>query len=32
MKGVINIAEVNCEAHSALCGKEGIEGYPSVAL
>ena len=28
MQHKLNIAEVNCEAHSALCKKEGVTGYP----
>ncbi|RPD62164.1 thioredoxin-domain-containing protein [Lentinus tigrinus ALCF2SS1-7] len=28
MQNKLNIAEVDCEAHSALCKKEGITGYP----
>lgn len=28
MRNKLNIAEVDCEAHSALCKKEGITGYP----
>ena len=24
----LNIAEVNCEAHSAICKKAGVVGYP----
>ena len=28
MQYKLNIAEVNCEAHSALCKSQGITGYP----
>ena len=28
MKNKLNIAEVDCEAHSGLCRQEGITGYP----
>ncbi|PPQ86762.1 hypothetical protein CVT25_012407 [Psilocybe cyanescens] len=30
MKGRITVAEVNCDDHSALCKKEGIQGYPTL--
>ncbi|KAG8883171.1 hypothetical protein FRB97_007106 [Tulasnella sp. 331] len=32
MKGVMNIAEVNCDNNAALCRKEGIEGYPMLFI
>lgn len=28
MQHKLNIAEVNCEDHKAICKQEGIEGYP----
>ncbi|OSD01995.1 thioredoxin-domain-containing protein [Trametes coccinea BRFM310] len=28
MKNKLNIAEVNCEEHNALCRQEGVTGYP----
>ena len=28
MKNKLNVAEVNCEAHSAICKKAGVTGYP----
>ncbi|KAB5592742.1 Protein disulfide isomerase [Ceratobasidium theobromae] len=27
-KGRVNIAEVNCEEHGALCRSQGVDGYP----
>ncbi|CCA75808.1 related to protein disulfide isomerase-Laccaria bicolor [Serendipita indica DSM 11827] len=32
LKGVINVAEVNCDAHGTLCRDQEIEGYPTVTL
>jgi len=32
LKDVVNVAEVNCDAHGAVCRNAGIEGYPTVAL
>lgn len=32
MKGIVNIAQVDCEAHGAVCRAENIEGYPTLAL
>ena len=28
MQHKVNIAEVDCQAHGALCHKQGITGYP----
>ena len=28
MKGKLNVAEVNCEEHAAICKKAGVAGYP----
>lgn len=28
MRGKLNVVEVDCEAHSSICRKEGISGYP----
>lgn len=28
MRHKLNVAEVNCEAHSALCKQQGVSGYP----
>ncbi|KAI0773638.1 thioredoxin-like protein [Fomes fomentarius] len=28
MRHKLNVAEVNCEAHSALCKQQGVTGYP----
>ncbi|KIM20922.1 hypothetical protein M408DRAFT_118006 [Serendipita vermifera MAFF 305830] len=30
LKGVVNVAEVNCDIHGSLCRNVGIEGYPTV--
>ncbi|KAG8834138.1 hypothetical protein FRC17_009477 [Serendipita sp. 399] len=32
LKGVINIAEVNCDAHGTVCREQEIEGYPTIVL
>ncbi|KIO27085.1 hypothetical protein M407DRAFT_194282 [Tulasnella calospora MUT 4182] len=32
MKGVANIAEVNCDEQGKLCRQEGVEGYPTLYL
>ncbi|KAG8820676.1 hypothetical protein FRC19_008676 [Serendipita sp. 401] len=32
LKGVINVAEVNCDAHGTVCREQEIEGYPTVVL
>ncbi|EKM59021.1 uncharacterized protein PHACADRAFT_249183 [Phanerochaete carnosa HHB-10118-sp] len=28
MRGKVDVAEVDCEAHGALCRSQGITGYP----
>ncbi|KAL4241266.1 hypothetical protein ABKN59_000026 [Abortiporus biennis] len=28
MQGKLNVAEVNCDAHSSLCRSQGVTGYP----
>ncbi|KAF7433548.1 hypothetical protein PC9H_005506 [Pleurotus ostreatus] len=32
MQDKINIAEVNCDEHGALCKSQGVEGYPMLAF
>ncbi|KAF8334999.1 thioredoxin-like protein [Cantharellus anzutake] len=32
MKGVITIAEVNCDDNASLCNREDVEGYPTLFL
>ncbi|KZT62214.1 thioredoxin-domain-containing protein [Calocera cornea HHB12733] len=32
MKGTLVIAEVDCEAHKALCKKEGVPGFPQLVF
>ncbi|KAG8995766.1 hypothetical protein FRB94_011656 [Tulasnella sp. JGI-2019a] len=32
LKGVVNVAEVNCDNDATLCRKEGVEGYPMIFL
>lgn len=32
LKGVVNVAEVNCDVHGPVCRNAGIEGYPTVVL
>lgn len=32
LKGVVNVAEINCDAHGSVCRNAGIEGYPTVVL
>lgn len=32
MKGVVNIAQVDCEAHGSLCQGENVQGYPTLAF
>eukprot|EP00727_Mastigamoeba_balamuthi_P000571 m51a1_g10510 putative DnaJ (516) ;mRNA; r:182535-184267 len=30
LEGIAGLAAVNCERHRALCGAQGVEGYPTV--
>lgn len=30
MRHKLNVAEVNCDEHSALCKEHGVQGYPSL--
>jgi hypothetical protein len=32
MKGVLTIAELDCEANKAVCKKEGVPGFPQLVL
>ncbi|KAG8988731.1 hypothetical protein FRB90_002558 [Tulasnella sp. 427] len=32
MKGVVNVAEVNCDEEGKLCRQQGVEGYPTLYL
>lgn len=32
MKGVVTVAEVNCDEQGKLCRQEGVEGYPTLHL
>ena len=32
LKGVLNVAEVNCDENGRLCKREGINGYPMLFL
>ncbi|WWD16839.1 protein disulfide-isomerase domain [Kwoniella shandongensis] len=32
MKGKLNIAAVDCEAHQAFCRRVGIQGYPTIRM
>ena len=30
MKGKLNVAEVNCEVHKAVCQAQNVQGYPTL--
>ena len=32
MKGVLNVADVDCEENGELCRREGVDGYPMIFL
>lgn len=32
LAGVVNVAEVNCDAHGSLCRKQEVEGFPVLKL
>jgi len=32
LTGVVNVAEVNCDAHGAFCRKQEVEGFPVLKL
>ncbi|KAL0949845.1 hypothetical protein HGRIS_009879 [Hohenbuehelia grisea] len=32
MQGKLNVAEVNCDEHGAICKSQGVQGYPMLAF